>query len=91
MYEFSDLQNRCERIQSLNLLHCTVERARKFSEILKGVKWFNLSGFLEVILIRGFRIQILDPNHINSACLALFLFFILFLFYDSWYCFSLSS
>ncbi|CBI17807.3 unnamed protein product, partial [Vitis vinifera] len=40
--------------------------------ILEGVKWFNLSGFLEMILIHGCRIQILDPNHINFGCFALF-------------------
>ena len=57
--------------QSVSLLYCTVERAWK---ILEGVKWFNLSGFLEVILIRGCRIQILDPNQINPACFVLFFF-----------------
>ena len=76
--------------QSLNLLHCTVERAWKFSEISEGVKWFILIGFLEVILIRGCRIQILDPNHINSACLALFFWFLVLFFFVflNWYSIS---
>ena len=65
----------------MNLLHCTVERAWKFSDIPKGVKWFILSGFLEVILIRGCRIPILDPNHVNSACLALFFWFLVLFFF----------
>ena len=66
---------------SLNLLRCTVERAWKFLEIPESVKWFMVSAFLEVILIRGCRIQILDSNHVNSDCLALFFWFVVLFFF----------
>ena len=38
-----------------------------------------------VILIRGYKIQILDPNHVNSACFVFFIFLFLVLFsLSSW-------